>query len=170
MEILLAITSRTDNSVREEKRDIGTGLAVGRGADHGVLLDGPDLSREHLVLTEGGGEIYVTDCSVNGTWLNGRRLQKSVKSLVRPGDSIELPGYILTFRLPEQLQAPAEAAGQANNELTPEIVMAATPGGSSPWAMLEPVFRFTGSFTFMEKVLVLVALSGLVLVYTYISS
>lgn len=171
MEVLLTITSRTDGSVREEKQEIGDGLVMGRGAEQGVLLDGPDLSREHLSLSQEGADIYVTDTSANGTWLNGTRLRKSVKSLVRPGDSIEVPGYLVNVRLVEQAEAPGEAGSvQLVQAATPETVPPATPHSSSPWAVLNPVFRFTGSFTFMEKVLFFVALGGLALVYTYMNS
>ena len=106
MEMLLSIRSKSDGSVREVKHDIGNGLVVGRGAEHGVLLDGPDLSREHLVLTTDGTDIYVTDLSSNGTWLNGARLRRSIRSLMRVEDSVEVPGYVLTVRPNGQPEKP----------------------------------------------------------------
>ena len=47
MEILLSIRAKSDSSTREVKAAIDNGLVIGRGAEQGVLLDGPDLSREH---------------------------------------------------------------------------------------------------------------------------
>ena len=167
MEILLTITSQADRSRREERLEIGSGLAIGRGAEHGLLLDGSDLSREHVLLTEDGGDVYLTDTSVNGTWLNGNRLRKSAKTLVRAGDSIEIPGYVLSFRPGQAAEAVPEAGfGQA----AAIADVPAMPSHSSPWALLDPVLRFTSSFTFIEKLLAFVALGGLVLVFTYISS
>jgi predicted component of type VI protein secretion system len=172
MEILLSIYSKSDGSVREVKCVIGDGLFVGRGAEKGVLLEGVDLSREHLVLTTDGTNLYVTDLSVNGTWLNGTRLQKSIKSRVRVEDSIEVPGYVLNFRLAEQPEETGEVAIARAPQTVPEDTQTALamPEKSGPLAMLGPVFRFVGSFSFMEKFLVLVGLSGLFLLYTYLGS
>jgi pSer/pThr/pTyr-binding forkhead associated (FHA) protein len=172
MEILLSIQSKTDGTVREEKYDIGSGLVIGRGAEQGVLLEGLDLSREHLVLTADGTHIYVEDLSVNGTWLNGKRLRKSVKTRVRADDSIGLPGYSLTFRLVDQSdETPADSIPPVSPVISDHIpteVLAANKSG--PLAALDPVFRFISSFSFMEKFLVLVGLTGLLLLYTYVSS
>jgi hypothetical protein len=63
---LVAIQSKTDGTVREEKYDIDTGLVISRGAEQGVPVDGLDLSREHLVLTTDGADIYIEDLSVSG--------------------------------------------------------------------------------------------------------
>jgi len=41
---------------------------------------------------------------------------------------------------------------------------------SGPLAVLQPVFGFVGSFSFMEKFLVMVGLTGLLLLYTYLGS
>jgi predicted component of type VI protein secretion system len=172
MEILLSIQSKTDGTVREEKYDIDSGLVIGRGAEQGVLLEGLDLSREHLALTTDGTDVYVEDLSVNGTWLNGTRLRKSAKTRVRPEDSIGLPGYSLTFRFVDQLEeTPADSIAPASPSIPDHIPgpsLAAKKSG--PLAALEPVFCFIGSFTFMEKFLMVVGLTGLLLLYTYISS
>lgn len=172
MEIRLSIRSEIDGSVRDVSCAIGDGLILGRGAEEGVLLEGPDLSREHLVLTTDGTNVYVTDLSVNGTWLNGTRLRKSVKTRVRVEDSIGVPGYVLSFRLGEQPEGTGEVAVAQLPQAVAEgsQVPLATPETSRPLAMLDPVFRFVGSFTFMEKFLILVGLSGLLLLYTYLGS
>jgi predicted component of type VI protein secretion system len=184
MDILLSIRSKADGAVREVKHEIGNGLVVGRGAERGVLLDGPDLSREHLVLTTDGTEIYVTDLSSNGTWLNGTRLRRSVRNRVRVEDSIELPGYVLTLKLdgqPEKVEKAEEvpvatAAPRPQPAAEPSQVVpigAAVPVTTEPagtMAFLNPVFGFVGSFTFLEKFMVLVALSGLLLLYAYVGA
>jgi predicted component of type VI protein secretion system len=176
MEMLLSIRSKSDGNVREVKHDIGNGLVVGRGAERGVLLDGPDLSREHLLLTTDGSDIYVTDLSSNGTWLNGTRLRRSIRSRVRAEDSVEVPGYVLTMRLDGQPEKADEAP--VVQRLQPvaaiaepsQVFVPITPEPAGALAFLDPVFGFVESFTFLEKFLTFVGLSGLLLLYAYVGS
>ena len=169
MEILLSISSKSDGSVREVKRSINDGLAVGRGAEEGILLEGLDLSREHFIFTTEGSEVRVKDLSVNGTWLNGIRLRKSVESVIRPGDKIEIPGYVLSFTRPDQAEEPEPAAEAiVSSPVAPiQSTIPNLPSHKGPLAFLDPIFGFIGSFTFMEKVTVLIGLCGLILLGTY---
>jgi len=175
MEILLSISSKAGSNGREVQCDIGDGLVVGRGAEQGILLDGPDLSREHLLLTTDGTNIYVTDLSSNGTWLNGTRLRRSIRSRARAEDTIEVPGYVLKFRSAEQSEKTQDQPREAVAKL-PEPVAQDNPSGlstpeppESPGA-LDRVFQFVGSFTFGEKFLIALGVAGLILVYTYLGS
>jgi predicted component of type VI protein secretion system len=171
MEIQLLIRSKTEASTREVPCAIGDGLVIGRGAEQGVLLDGPDLSREHLVLTTDGTHVYVTDLSVNGTWLNGNRLKRSVKTRVRTDDLIEVPGYALSFSPAEQPEKTGEAAIAHMPQPAPAPRPAApsVPEPAEPVGVLDPVFRFIGSFSFGEKFLALVGVGGLLLLYIYVA-
>jgi len=172
MDVFLSITSTTDGGVQEVRYSLSDSLVVGRGAEGGVLLEGPDLSREHLAFTSEGGSVYVTDLSVNGTWVNGKRLRKSVRQRVSPEDSIELPGYVLKYRSADQPElvedAPSDQTSQLLAEDNPPAVAVAKKSG--PLGVLKPVFGFVGSFSFMEKFLVMVGLTGLLLLYTYLGS
>ncbi len=171
MEILLAIESKQDGARREVKRELGEGVVVGRGAEEGILLDGSDLSREHLVITADSTHIYVTDLSNNGTWLNGTRLRKSLRTRVRPEDKIEIPGYLLLIRpavQPAEDKAGAEVAmvsSPATLEMQPS-----QPRPTGAAAVLQPVRQFIGSFTFEEKYSFVVACLGLLLLYSYFGS
>jgi len=177
MEIMLSISSKAGGNGREVPCAIGDGLIVGRGAEQGILLDGPDLSREHLLLTTDGTNVYVTDLSSNGTWLNGTRLRRSVRSRARAEDTIEVPGYVLKFRSADTSEktpdAPKEKEAVAK---VPEPVPQDTPVGlasaelSKPHSALELAFQFVGSFTFGEKFLIFAGVLGLILVYTYLGS
>jgi len=176
MEILLSISSKTDGSVREVRSGLDAGLVVGRGAEGGVLLEGPDLSREHLILTTDGANFYVTDLSSNGTWLNGTRLRRSIRSRVRAGDSIEVPGYVLSFRPadepakePEKPEADAPAKVLAPIAEESQVALPAVEITNPP-ATLDGIFQFVGSFSFGEKFLILVGLGGLLLLYIYAAS
>ena len=171
MDILLSIRSKTGASTQEVPCSIGNGLVIGRGAEQGVLLDGPDLSREHLVLTTDGTHVYVTDLSINGTWLNGTRLKRSVKSRVRAEDLIEVPEYALSFKPAEQPEKAAESAiaqvPASAAEPRPVVVPQAEP--VKPAGLLDPVFHILGSFTFGEKFFALVSVAGLALLYVYMA-
>jgi predicted component of type VI protein secretion system len=146
MEILLSIKSKSDGTVRKVKHDLGRALVIGRGAEGGVLLEGLDLSREHLVLTADGTHIYVEDLSVNGTCLNGIRLRKSVKTRVRAEDSIEIPGYSLSVCV---ITESDEATPDSTSEVVGPVFedppnQALAPTKSGPLAALDPVFHFIG--------------------------
>lgn len=170
MEILVLITSKADSSSREIKREVGQGLVIGRGAEEGVLLEGGDLSREHLVFTADDRNIYVTDLSANGTWVNGSRLRKSVRTRVRPEDAIEIPGYTLTVNRVEEVVAEAipTPASPSLERRTHDFVPHKKKGGVL--AILDPAFHFVGSFTFFEKLMVLFGIFGLLLLGTYLRS
>ncbi len=171
MDILLSIRNKAEASTQEVPCAIGNGLVIGRGAEQGVLLDGPDLSREHLVLTTDGTHVYVTDLSINGTWLNGTRLKRSVKNRVRAEDLIEVPGYALSFKPAEQPEKVAESAiaQMPAPALEPRPVFVPPAEPVEPPGLLDPVFRALGSFTFGEKFFALVGLAGLALLYVYMA-
>lgn len=171
MEILLAIESKQDGARREVKRELGEGLVVGRGAEEGILLDGSDLSREHLVITADTTHIYVTDLSNNGTWVNGSRLRKSLRTRVRPEDKVEIPGYVLLIRPAVQ---PAEEKPAAEVAMVPSPtsleIQPPEPRPTGVAAVLHPVSQFIGSFTFAEKYSFVIACLGLLLLYSYFGS
>lgn len=167
MDIRLVIRSKTDSGTREVQCAIAEGLVIGRGVEKGVLLDGPDLSREHFVITADGDDLFITDLSSNGTWLNGTRLERTERIRVRERDQIEVPGYILTFTLaghPEKSsEVPSLQKQVAVNDM--EAGPAAAPAPSA--GPLATVFKFLGSFTLLEKFSVLVGLAGLALLFSY---
>jgi predicted component of type VI protein secretion system len=171
MDILLSIQSKSDSSTREVKCAIAEGLVIGRGVEKGVLLEGQDLSREHLVITADGDDLFVTDLSINGTWLNGNRLKRTERTRVRPEDHIEVPGYVLTFRLADQPEhSPAAPVLQMQPPAyETDASLASAPDPQKP-GLLAPVFNFLGSFTLLEKFSVLVGLAGLVLLFSYFGS
>ncbi len=173
MEILLSILSQSDQSEREVQRAVGDGLAIGRGAEDGILLEGENLSREHFILTHDDASISATDLSVNGTWVNGKRLKKSVKTRVCPGDSIEVPGYVLRYRLVEEVPGPIPAElRESLPSFAPSRPSEQKPVSpkQGPLSVLKPVSVLLSSFTAIEKIMLLVAITGLLLLYTYATS
>ena len=74
------------------------GAVMGRSRDCDVVLDDPNVSRQHAEVRPSGGGWIVNDLgSTNGIKVNGRRVQ-GPQSL-RPGDVIELGTSRVTFEL-----------------------------------------------------------------------
>jgi hypothetical protein len=86
--------------VLDDKRLIvgPTGVTLGRSSRCDVVLDDPNISREHAELRPRGGSWVLTDLgSTNGSSVNGRRID--APTVVKPGDEIELGTLVMTFEL-----------------------------------------------------------------------
>jgi FHA domain-containing protein len=74
------------------------GATIGRGRASDIVLDDPNVSRQHAEIRPRGGSWIITDLgSTNGSQLNGRRLEGS--EVLRSGDEIELGASMMTFTL-----------------------------------------------------------------------
>ena len=74
------------------------GATMGRSRQCDVMVDDPNVSREHAEIRPRGGSWVLTDLnSTNGSRLNGQRLDHS--EVLKPGDEIELGTTVLTFEL-----------------------------------------------------------------------
>ncbi len=74
------------------------GATLGRSRQCDVMVDDPNVSREHAEVRPRGGSWVLTDLnSTNGTRLNGGRVERS--EVLKPGDEIELGTTVLTFEL-----------------------------------------------------------------------
>jgi hypothetical protein len=74
------------------------GVTMGRSRQCEVMVDDPNVSRQHAEIRPRGGSWVVTDLgSTNGSRLNGRRLEQP--TVLKPGDEIELGTTTLTFAL-----------------------------------------------------------------------
>jgi len=64
------------------------------------------VSRRHMALRRKGSLIYVADLgSTNGTYLNGRRLQRNEERILRDGDEIHLSHLLIRVSLPKTTEA-----------------------------------------------------------------
>ncbi len=62
--------------------------SIGRSIDGDIVLQSPDVSRNHAIIEYVDGVIRVIDLgSLNGTWVNGRQVHDW--AMVRPGDIIQ---------------------------------------------------------------------------------
>ena len=74
------------------------GATLGRSRKCDIVVDDPNVSREHAEVRPRGGSWVLRDLgSTNGSSLNGRRIDGA--EVLKPGDEIELGTATMTFEL-----------------------------------------------------------------------
>jgi predicted component of type VI protein secretion system len=159
VEIILKVKTKADESVQNVRHPVNGRLMLGRGPDSAVTLDAPGISREHLEVHAEESELFLTDLSSNGTWINGARMPQRRKCKVREGDLIELPGYEIQFQIGRAANAAAMPAAGGSNP--PRL--ASAPSGTR-------AASFAASFTPLELFLVVVMLASVALCVLYFAS
>jgi len=72
-------------------RMCGAETLIGRGAECGVTVEDNEVSKQHCVVRIDGPVGTVADLgSLNGTWVNGRRLRDAVTQRLRHLDEIQV--------------------------------------------------------------------------------
>jgi hypothetical protein len=75
-----------------------SGVTMGRSRQCDVVLDDPNVSRQHAEVRPRGGSWVLTDLgSTNGSRLNGRDVERS--EVLRSGDEIELGATVMRFEV-----------------------------------------------------------------------
>jgi hypothetical protein len=75
-----------------------TGATIGRSRQSDIVIDDPNVSRQHAEVRPRGGAWVLTDLgSTNGSRLNGRQITNS--EVITPGDEIEIGTSVITFEL-----------------------------------------------------------------------
>jgi pSer/pThr/pTyr-binding forkhead associated (FHA) protein len=70
-------------------------LTIGRGSDRHIFLNDVTVSREHAIVTVGGGAVHIADAgSLNGTYVNGDSIEEA--ELV-DGDHVQVGRFLLVF-------------------------------------------------------------------------
>jgi SARP family transcriptional regulator, regulator of embCAB operon len=76
--------------------ELRSALRLGRHPYNEVSIDDRSVSRYHCWMTFEDGIVLIEDlASVNGTFVNGARVQKRV--LLKPGDTIRIGGTKILF-------------------------------------------------------------------------
>jgi hypothetical protein len=74
------------------------GVTLGRSRQCDVVLDDPNVSRQHAEVRPRGGSWVLSDLgSTNGSVLNGRRINGP--EVLKPGDQIEIGTSVIAFEL-----------------------------------------------------------------------
>jgi hypothetical protein len=75
-----------------------SGATIGRSRQCDVMIDDPNVSRQHAEVRPRGGAWVLADLgSTNGSVLNGRRIDHP--EVIQPGDEIEIGTSLITFEL-----------------------------------------------------------------------
>jgi pSer/pThr/pTyr-binding forkhead associated (FHA) protein len=99
VDIVIKAKSKSDGLVQNVRHSSTGPMILGRGPDSAVPLEAPGISREHLEVQVEDLELFLTDMSSNGTWLNGARMPQRRKCKIKESDLVELPGYELQLEL-----------------------------------------------------------------------
>ena len=74
------------------------GATLGRSRECEIVVEDPNVSRQHAELRPRGGAWVISDLgSTNGTRVNGRTINGP--EVVQPGDEIEIGSSLITFEL-----------------------------------------------------------------------
>jgi predicted component of type VI protein secretion system len=191
MDLELNVRSKADQLAQTYRMPLDGRVILGRGPESPVALDGPSISRQHLAFEWVNDEMFVTDLSSNGCWVNGQRIPAGDPFLVNEWEDIEVPGYAINFLIRTPQPAPARetrAAAQVPAQMAngpapaaaapvpapavaaapaaaPEMVYA--PAETAKAARTNPVTAFLKSFTGLERFAIYVALVALALVCFY---
>lgn len=107
---------------------------IGRNVRDGLSLDDPRVSRCHAVLQCAGDSVVVTDLeSRNGTYLNGRRLERDPAPL-RAGDALRIGDFTLVFDTDGGLRGDGSSGGEMRAVLqkAPEELLTSGSTPASP--------------------------------------
>ena len=127
MEVQLLVRSNSEEAPRDYVFPMKARVVLGRSPESAVPLEGPSISREHLVLELVGDTVYATDLSNNGTWINGNRLKREERVQLSSGDSMELPDYQINFRIRQKAEALAPAPEQKQSNSVKVVVPSELP-------------------------------------------
>jgi len=157
MDVRLLIKSKTEDQQQEVVLSGATEFVLGRGPSSPALLDGPGISREHVAVNLDRVHVFVTDLSVNGTWINGKRLAQNQKHRVEEEDVVEIPGYEFVFQLDQQAKVNP-------NGSSPELQSADET--TAPQSQ-RGIFAALPFFTVLDAVIVALAAVSILLVVYY---
>jgi adenylate cyclase len=106
---------------------------LGRSPENAVVVDDPDVSRQHCVIEYEASEFLVRDLrSANGTYLNGKRVSAAA---LRHGDVISLGGVTFTFQswAPLRREGPGAGTGAVTGAVTGVVASTRLFEGKTPF-------------------------------------
>ena len=130
------------NGANERYPIQGGALRIGRSKECGVVLEHPEVSREHAQVVKSAGDFLVEDLrSRHGTSLNGSRVEEP--TALHDGDLIMVRGFVLRFRLDDDDDGPTAVAlptiaGEELGESAPIIMSTLDVGKTEAMAEVRP--------------------------------
>jgi adenylate cyclase len=121
-----------DSEGQSREVDVQDKTFVGRtcaGVDpaRAIVLNDPNVSRDHLVVARTGHGVTLRDLSRNGTWINGVRVTQGAERPLEDGDVIRVGQVELTVTI----QSP-EAEGATDEDLDQTL---------TSWTTVSPVYQ-----------------------------
>ena len=118
--------------------DAGGILVVGRDPKADIVLDTPNVSRRHARIQKLKGAIFIEDLgSVNGTWINGERIQ--VRTQVAPGDDVRIGPQRLELTEDLAVQTQAALGGVTGVRLDAAKLIREVGSRSNPLRVIDQV-------------------------------
>lgn len=111
-------------------------ITLGRDEDCNVVLAQKAVSRKHARISRDGTLFFAEDLgSAYGTQINGKKLAKGEKKLLRNGDVIAIAQFDLVF---DRVAASAEgtassSAAQVARQVVKDVMRGLRPGGEAPY-------------------------------------
>ncbi len=80
----------------------GSTLLVGRAASSDIPIFDPTISRRHAKLITSGGKFYISEevGTLNGTFVNGKRIPTGILTAIEDGNSVDFAMVKLKFKCP----------------------------------------------------------------------
>jgi serine/threonine protein kinase len=104
------VITRLDEAEAREVKLTGKEISIGRAGSSDIFLPDDDASRHQAMIKFERGNYMLYDCrSVNGTTLNGQRLESEVGYILHHGDLIGIGTHNLTFILKDEFSAEGAA-------------------------------------------------------------
>ncbi|HSU24536.1 MAG TPA: FHA domain-containing protein, partial [Pyrinomonadaceae bacterium] len=123
------VTLHIENSSERRDYDLGQEVTLGRTDASSLVVSDGGLSRRNTTIFRDGDLVLIVDeGSLNGTFLNGRKLSGPPEEL-RDGDEVRI-GSETTIRVQIGSAQPQKSAGQGSIVQQPNV--AATPAIASP--------------------------------------
>lgn len=131
---------------------------LGRDEEADIMVDSPNISREHFKIIQGEGQYYIKDLkSSNGTILNDKELNPAKKYVIQSGDiiyimDIEIVFEVKNLSLEKELAGlvppppPALAPAQSNHGAAPSIYIPPPVPANLPGVIIESPEEESPSF------------------------
>ncbi|MCC8179357.1 MAG: FHA domain-containing protein [Planctomycetes bacterium] len=142
---------KSTSGVRTYGMPIGKPMFIGRIVECEICLPSPAVSRRHAVVMFKGGVCAIKDLdSSNGTYLNGKKIDKTVR--IRNGDTIRIGSFTLDMHFPEENASAAHAQPERHlhsrrSSRRKKAAALSTPGvGAEAQPMAAPVAQREGPY------------------------
>ena len=90
------LLSRKEENLKEDITLSKQSYQIGR-INCDILLHGQDVSGKHCTIFRENGNVYLTDTSTNGVYLNEVRLAKGIKRELQDGNIIQITSSSFVF-------------------------------------------------------------------------